>query len=579
MSKRFALWRLPPVLVVQLKRFQFDRTSRRKLTNKVDFPLDGLDLSKYLAPTRWDHLKSSLSNNEKENKENKESKVERGNNSENNDGNQMKRNLSKMENNENDGTDDINKTRTYNTDDTDTVKVNEIQREKIKENNKSNNEKIAMTMNGKDGSLYDLYSVVHHIGALGGGHYVTTTRDREKGIKSENARKLAREMSRSNLSSISKNLSSSSSSSSSLFSSTIPSYGNNNNDNNNSNNNNSNDNNNDDNNIDNNNNKDKIISSNSNDDNIDDKVDENNNRKSSQQNIQTKDDGKGIKTEEIYQNMTEKNSGTENFSVAPPPGGQWWCYNDDVVTEVKDPREVTSSSAYVLFYMRRDVWGMPVQDIFDECRRTSMGDMVNSTYNTGTLTGTTSRMHEYTGRTDNSDTKLNGKITSTSTSFSSLSQVEGSRGFWRTKLPAVVSRNSTNINSNNSPNPGGLSSNNNSSGIKPNNGNHGNTGKITNNSHIAANTNSIPRTLAPIQNQNQNRTDGQQQQPTLHSTLSNRLSLRSLAQSHHPNFSGDAGGEESSDDDSGNENGGGRGRGREKGGGQGGQDADKCIIV
>ena len=60
MSKRFALWRLPPVLVVHLKRFQFDQTSRRKLTNKVDFPLEGLDLSRYLADTRWDHLKPSL---------------------------------------------------------------------------------------------------------------------------------------------------------------------------------------------------------------------------------------------------------------------------------------------------------------------------------------------------------------------------------------------------------------------------------------------------------------------------------------------------------------------------------------
>jgi hypothetical protein len=32
-----------------LKRFQFDNTSRRKLTNRVDFPLDDFDLSDYLA--------------------------------------------------------------------------------------------------------------------------------------------------------------------------------------------------------------------------------------------------------------------------------------------------------------------------------------------------------------------------------------------------------------------------------------------------------------------------------------------------------------------------------------------------
>ena len=66
MSKRFALWRLPPVLVVHLKRFQFDSTNRRKLTNKVDFPLDGLDLKRYIASTRWDHLVVQGKNVEKD---------------------------------------------------------------------------------------------------------------------------------------------------------------------------------------------------------------------------------------------------------------------------------------------------------------------------------------------------------------------------------------------------------------------------------------------------------------------------------------------------------------------------------
>ena len=35
MRKSFALWRLPPVLVVQLKRFHFDNVSRRKLVDMV----------------------------------------------------------------------------------------------------------------------------------------------------------------------------------------------------------------------------------------------------------------------------------------------------------------------------------------------------------------------------------------------------------------------------------------------------------------------------------------------------------------------------------------------------------------
>jgi ubiquitin C-terminal hydrolase len=42
LKKSFALWRLPPVLVVQLKRFQFDSTSRRKLVDKVmSFTING----------------------------------------------------------------------------------------------------------------------------------------------------------------------------------------------------------------------------------------------------------------------------------------------------------------------------------------------------------------------------------------------------------------------------------------------------------------------------------------------------------------------------------------------------------
>lgn len=52
MYKSFKIWRQPPVLVVQLKRFQFDRTSRRKLNDPIAFPLDDLDIATYIANTR-----------------------------------------------------------------------------------------------------------------------------------------------------------------------------------------------------------------------------------------------------------------------------------------------------------------------------------------------------------------------------------------------------------------------------------------------------------------------------------------------------------------------------------------------
>jgi hypothetical protein len=38
--------------VVQLKRFHYDRTSRRKLNDPIDFPLEALDISPYIAKSR-----------------------------------------------------------------------------------------------------------------------------------------------------------------------------------------------------------------------------------------------------------------------------------------------------------------------------------------------------------------------------------------------------------------------------------------------------------------------------------------------------------------------------------------------
>ena len=88
LRKSLSIWRPPPVLVVQLKRFQFDHISHRKLTNKVDFPLTDFDISSFLAPS------------------------------------------------------------------------------KVEEITKSQESSSMYT--------YDLYSTVHHVGALGGGHYVAT---------------------------------------------------------------------------------------------------------------------------------------------------------------------------------------------------------------------------------------------------------------------------------------------------------------------------------------------------------------------------------------------------------------------
>jgi ubiquitin carboxyl-terminal hydrolase 6/32 len=48
-TKRMSLWRLPPVMIMHLKRFQFTPTMRRKLRELVVFPTEGLDLSRIMA--------------------------------------------------------------------------------------------------------------------------------------------------------------------------------------------------------------------------------------------------------------------------------------------------------------------------------------------------------------------------------------------------------------------------------------------------------------------------------------------------------------------------------------------------
>lgn len=55
--KKLDLWRLPEILVIHLKRFSYDRYFKNKLETFVDFPVDDLDFSSYIA-----HKKSQLSN-------------------------------------------------------------------------------------------------------------------------------------------------------------------------------------------------------------------------------------------------------------------------------------------------------------------------------------------------------------------------------------------------------------------------------------------------------------------------------------------------------------------------------------
>ncbi|XP_026374250.2 ubiquitin carboxyl-terminal hydrolase 8 isoform X4 [Ursus arctos] len=46
--KKIEIWKLPPVLLVHLKRFSYDGRWKQKLQSSVDFPLENLDLSQYV---------------------------------------------------------------------------------------------------------------------------------------------------------------------------------------------------------------------------------------------------------------------------------------------------------------------------------------------------------------------------------------------------------------------------------------------------------------------------------------------------------------------------------------------------
>ncbi len=41
----------------------------------------------------------------------------------------------------------------------------------------------------------------------------------------------------------------------------------------------------------------------------------------------------------------------------------WWLYNDNDVTPI-DPVEVTKASAYLLFYVRKDIQNLPYEELF-----------------------------------------------------------------------------------------------------------------------------------------------------------------------------------------------------------------------
>lgn len=47
-TKKIDIWKLPPLLVIHLKRFKYHGLWRDKITTNVDYPIDNLNLDKYI---------------------------------------------------------------------------------------------------------------------------------------------------------------------------------------------------------------------------------------------------------------------------------------------------------------------------------------------------------------------------------------------------------------------------------------------------------------------------------------------------------------------------------------------------
>ncbi|CAG9309972.1 unnamed protein product [Blepharisma stoltei] len=51
-AKKYDIWKAPPILIIHLKRFIFNRDKRGKVEGLVNYPLEGFDLTKYTASTQ-----------------------------------------------------------------------------------------------------------------------------------------------------------------------------------------------------------------------------------------------------------------------------------------------------------------------------------------------------------------------------------------------------------------------------------------------------------------------------------------------------------------------------------------------
>lgn len=155
-----SLWRLPPVVIIHLKRFQFTQHMRRKLRDYVHFPVEGLDLSRIMAT---DTPAAASSSPESSAPDNKNAKEEKERTKKEKDGNEGSEEKAKQDMNGDDG-----------------KVANGANGDADADSSSSSSSRLNQD-DGRSEMLYDLYGVVHHQGALSGGHYVASLKSETDG--------------------------------------------------------------------------------------------------------------------------------------------------------------------------------------------------------------------------------------------------------------------------------------------------------------------------------------------------------------------------------------------------------------
>jgi len=172
-----SLWRLPPIVIIHLKRFQFNQHMRRKLRDFVHFPVEGLDLSRIMTA---DSKQQQSSPGDEEKKESANDNIIAGTNGDTPKKASSKKKKSKettkKENMDDDANPEMNGDTPKKAPKKKKSKKKASKTEDATKNGASTDDSSSSRFNdnGRGEMLYDLYGVVHHQGALSGGHYVAS---------------------------------------------------------------------------------------------------------------------------------------------------------------------------------------------------------------------------------------------------------------------------------------------------------------------------------------------------------------------------------------------------------------------